>query len=423
MIKNVSGISASAVQNHKVEFVATPEHNYENNRDWDTTWWTGFITPPVTSNPKQSDGYRTPSSYSGVPALNTGAAGTLTFTPWSTAVSVPLIEEPKVAVNTRLGLVQTWTTRGDCLAYIRLTETEVPNWQRQDLRMRILNNAKDEVLDVAMVLAEIGKTAQMGANLLLRIGRSMDTLRRRKPESFAYLMHGRMGVDKRRLSDKFLRETASSFLEWKYGIMPSIYDLQGVTEALDMNEKGSLFDNPALCVARASNVSSGSSEAVLQARAFTTFGKYTTVTSKISGKARLDFRVESEGLRGLNRYGLGLGTVATVLWDKKPLSFVLDMVLPIADLIKAWTSLTGVTPIGYTETFYKEFSVPSADMSILNVNGQFTQRVRTPELKLVGFERLGQSSPIMPVPFVRNPLKVNNLQTVLALFTQMRKPG
>lgn len=421
MIKNVSSVSASAVQNSRTEYPAEPQYNYERNRNWNAVRWNGFITPSVVKNRKQPDGYRTPSSYSGVPV--SGKSGTLASTSWSKTVSVPLIEEPKVRVDVRNGYIKTDTTIGSCLVVVNLSGTSVPDWQRQDLRMRILNNVKDEVFDAAMVLAEIGKTAQTGANLLLRVGRSMDALRRRKPESFAYLMHGRRAVDKRRLTDKFLRETASTFLEWKYGIMPTIYDLQGITKALDMNEKGSLFDNPALCVARASNSSNGSIEVAVQAHAFTTFGKRVTVKSRISGKARLDYRVESDGLRGLNRYGIGLGTVATVLWDRQPLSFVLDMALPIADLIKAWTSLTGVKPIGYTETFYKEFSVPSADISIKNVNGQFTQRAVTPTIRLTGFERLGRSAPVMPVPFIRNPLKVNNLQTVLALFTQMRKPG
>lgn len=305
----------------------------------------------------------------------------------------------------------------------------IPN-HSDEVRMKVLNNVRNEVLDVAMVLAELSGTAETLGNNLIRLGRSLDQVKLKKPDSFYYLVNGRR-KDGRRPTDKFLRESSGAFLEWKYGIMPTIYDIEGATKALDMNEDNSFWDNPALLVNRAvvrgsipvkqrvdtsipgnpGGVNSGSNRQHIIVEG----------TIDYEHKARVDYTVTGEGLRGLNRYGIGLSSIATVAFDKTPFSFVFNMAVPIAELLKAWTALAGCEVRGYCETQYRKFNL-HASTNVVEKDG-ITIVNNVDEMEYPpSFIRKAYASVPMPLPFVRNPVKLGNIQTVLALFTQLRKP-
>lgn len=371
----------------------------------------GFIKPDtVVRNPKV-DGYRKPSSYS-CPAIHGGMFRVnLDIVPKTT-----LIPQSSQRVYTEGGFVGT----------VWISDLPVTNFNVNNVRMKVLNNARSEVFDVAMVLAEISGTANTLTTGLLRLARSMDAVKRRKPENFFYLLNGRRR-DGRRPTDKFLRESAGVYLEWKYGIMPTVYDIAGASKALDMSQDGSLFDNPPLLVARAvdRNTVSAASAPIRSINGYHTGHttepvKAFTVTDEL--KARLDYRVSGEGIRGLNRYGLGLSSVATVAFDKTPFSFVLNMAVPIADLIKAWSALAGCDVVGYCETRYRRVDVASAEALLPERHHPLVCNVKQLEAAFMSFSRSAFAKPPMPMPFVRNPVKVGNVSTVLALFTQLRSP-
>lgn len=392
----------------------------------DSTLYTVLGRPSkLILNNRQEDGFRIPSDYS--TRLLTGRndnPGSLSGN--SIAVVAPYTDFKWVRFGN--GYKETYKLDGDAIVQFGFNPVEASYGLTQGIRTKILINMKDEVLDAAMVLAEIRGTATTASNLLLRLGRSMDAVRRRSPESFRYLMHGELGVDKRRLTQRFLKETAGIFLEWKYGIMPTIYDLEGATKALDLNATDTLFNHPPLLVARAklqeTNMVKGwhtvldePTNVYPQREAD---GRYPVVTTV---SARADFTVSGEALRGLSQYGIGLGTVGTVLFDRTPFSFVLNMAFPIADLIKAWTGLAGVTPRGYSETYYHELKVPRTVIPcIINIYGNPHARtdVLVPAMKGKWFSRLGTNRAPFPLPFIKNPIKVSNISTVLALFTQLR---
>lgn len=287
----------------------------------------------------------------------------------------------------------------------------------QALRTKILNNIKDEVLDVAMVLAEMQGTVNTAVTALDRIGRSMQAVLKRKPESFYYLMHGRRR-DNRRPTDKFLRETAGEYLQWKYGIMPSVYDLQGASEALDINTEGSLWNNPPLLVGRASVKKESTTKTI-------DFGNGwiwpVSIPCRITTeyKARCDFRVTSEGIRGINRYGLSLSTLPTILFERTPFSFVLNMAVPIGELIKAWSALAGLDVAGYCETKYVRVEPMSTQQPSTGSAAWQTWSFQSAK-PAFSMRREAFDKPPMPLPFVRNPITTGNLGTVLALFTSLR---
>lgn len=323
-----------------------------------------------------------------------------------------------------------WETWGDVYCTDRYNEGYkflMEQMSPHKLRMKLRNNAKDEILDVAMVLAELQSTATTAGVLIERVLRSLGQVARRRPFDFDYLMHGRkrytrkgdkvfVGKGRAVGVERFNREVAGTFLEWKYGIMPSVMDLQGSIKALDLNEKGTLFNNPPLLVARATEVEEDSR--VIHFGGNSVVGKTTMkVTRGISG--RFDYLVTGEGLRGLNRYGIGLGSIATVAWDKTPFSFVVDMAFPVASLIKSWSALTGCEPRGYSETYWSKGEInPFPVQSESSAHPYYG--TATVISSLNAFERKVFHTIPMPMPFVQNPVKLGNFQTIAALFTQLR---
>lgn len=367
-----------------------------------TSMTDSFTKADLVVNERQHDGFRQPSDYYG---QRDWFAFTATVT------------QPRYADPVAFGVWE-YGKFGDIACRVRpadaISVQEVERRLRDPLRTKILINIKDEVLDVAMVLAEMQGTCDVITNGLYKIARTMDAVRARKPESFYYLMNGRRR-DARRPTDKFLRETAKTYLEWKYGVMPTIMDVQGASRALDINEEGSLFDNPALMVARA-NLQEELTEEV---SVFNQDWPNATadIRCRVMASARADYSVNAEGIRGLSRYGIGLGTVATIAFERTPFSFVLNMAFPLAELIKAWTSLSGGVDVrGYSETFAVEYTVLAGRYPFEN-GGFLTWPAGS---TCLSFKRNGSGSIPMPLPFVRNPLKAGNLATALALFTQLR---
>lgn len=289
-----------------------------------------------------------------------------------------------------------------------------------EVRMKVLNNIKDEVFDAAMVLAEMQSTVNTVSSNLNRVGRSLKAISKKNPRHFYYLLTGKTR-DNRRPTQKFLKESSGLFLEWKYGITPTLLDLQGACAAMDMNNEGSFWKNPPILVARSSRKTKDAVEVEFPLVEAGGDSKWHTALVEYSSeyKARCDYRINSEGLRGLNRYGIGLGSIATVAWDKSPFTFVLDMVIPIADIVKAWSALSGTSVVGYCETLYTRTEVKAGNGTSILRDIPVTYSI-IPYTKF-GFTRTAFDQPPMPVPYVRNPIKVGNLATVLALFTQLRK--
>lgn len=370
----------------------------------------GFTKPdrPIIT-PKDKDGYRRPSSYN-CPAFS--------------RVDLGVVHRPYITYTLNGSGSNPWYRfefSGDGFATLSSLDPPSPNVNA--LRSKLLNNVRQEVLDVAMVLAEMQGTVNTITNGLLRIGRSLSAVKRGNPRHFSYLLHGRT-KDNRRPTDKFLRESSGLFLEWKYGIMPTVLDVAGACKAMDMNEDGSFWDNPPLLVGRASeklNALINTNVAIGDASGFSEQVSVSLPT-QVEYKARIDYSVRGEGLRGLNRYGIGLSSIPTVLFDRTPFSFVLNMALPISELIKAWTALQGCEVRGYCETLHKRVSFPKGSRT-LSFGGIPCTATFQEQPDLVSWGRNAYPTVPMPMPYVRNPIKTGNLATVLALFTQLRKPS
>lgn len=407
-VQTVKHVGAQVIKTERSYWNQVPTKTAYYNS---TSTASGFSKPaePVV-NPKEPDGYRQPSNYqtqlSGNPSVKVELGGVYTYSSAQTGYRETNIQEGDAAGS-----------------IVGLNASEL---NANHVRTKVLNNARDEILDASMVLAELSGTVSTLTDNLGRVGRSMMALRRGRPKEFYYLLTGRLR-DGRRPTDKFLRETASAYLEWKYGIMPTIYDIRGACEGLDLNANGKLFDNPPLLVARASHVETSDVNGVIcRFRHYGGSQPQIPVIAQVERQlhARLDYTVTAEGLRGLNRYGVGLSSVATVGWELVPFSFVIDMALPIGQIIKAWSALEGCTVRSYCETQYRRYTVQAPETKYAGgayLNGEGTA---TLPRQVVGpsFTRRAFRHPPMPVPYLKNPVKTGNLATVLALFTTLRRP-
>lgn len=375
-----------------------------------------YTRPEPVYNEPDSTGYRMPSNY----------YGRTTYSGW--AGNKPVV--PVVGGYPLQRISPTVTTWMEAELPLVLPNIEVPTADINEVRMKVRNNVRDEIFDVAMVLAEMNETVGTIASAFSRIGRSMAAVRSKDKRVFEYLWNGQLPRDRNghvirgRSVDRFNRQAAGMYLEWKYGVMPSVYDAAGAIATLDAIEEGSLWNHPPILTARAT--SKRSSTATIKCEVSEPGGwKAKDVMARIKYesdvKARLDYSVSSEGLHGLNRFGIGLTTLPTILWDRTPFTFVFDMVVPVSDLIKAWGALANVDVKSYCETTYTRAEVQGMPIVGLSDYGrEHAYTLKTTEI-LKDFDRVTFGTRVpLPMPFVRNPIKTGNLSSVLALFTQMR---
>lgn len=368
----------------------------------------------ITRNPI-SNGYRNPSAYGTYTIGNT--AGLL-------QVDFPLSKHKFWAAGWRQWMeLETYGSTGTLIGY-----PTTPNLvQENAVWMKVRNAIKDETLDVGMVLAEMQGTVDTISTGLQRIGRSLTNFKRKRPGHFHFLMTGRY-PGKQRPTDRRLRATAGYYLEWKYGIMPTVLDVVGGVNTLDEISKGTFFGRAPIMTARARDV--GETELSVPVAAHIERDQFQG-TAKISISdetyCRADYTVEVDKLRGLSRFGIGLSTLPTVLFERTPFSFVLNMAIPIADIIKAWGALAGVSLRGVSITRARTVQVLRIDgQGRLEGYSDWGDRPVKPNVvvgKVTTFSRTAPNPPRipLPMPYVRNPIKTGNLATVLALFTSLRK--
>lgn len=303
----------------------------------------------------------------------------------------------------------------------------LPQPNPNQLWMQIRNKVADEVVDVAMAVAELQSAADTLTGLLNRVGRSMLNFRKRNPYAYDFMWNGRLPRDRSgrvlrgRRADRFLRSTAGAYLEWKYGIMTTVYDIEGLCAGLDMTSNGKFFKNAPILTAKSGIVEDVNTIANLSSSNFGGSGSV-SVTGSYGIVGRCDYIVKGEGLHGLNRFGLGLSTLATIAYDKTPFSFVFNMVVPMAEIIKAWGALTNVGVLSYSETSFTNLQYASGVLSRIRNYWDYE------EATLIDYgggsyrdmNRVVRRSVPLPMPFLRNPVKTGNLATVLSLFTSLR---
>lgn len=138
---------------------------------------------------------------------------------------------------------------------------------------------------------------------------------------------------------------SENWLIFRFGIMPTIYDIEGFTNFLRNPVKMS----PRLTSRSKQTISSGTVESSTPYTE-TYFGGSVTRTSSVEITVKGGCLYEHEG-SVVNRLGLELQAIPEAMWELVPFSFIVDRVVNIGDFIAASVPKTGVKVLAEWTSF------------------------------------------------------------------------
>lgn len=318
---------------------------------------------------------------------------------------------------------QTVTWSGTASASAVVVWPKVSTHMLENSRMRALNKLSDEKVDLPMMLAEIQKSVSQVSEISSKIAKGFMALKRRDPKAFQYLLNG---VDERRLNQthsgqKMLKRITSNYLGYKYGIQPLVLDLVGI-----MEYRKRPFEGRPMIRGRSNQryVESTVLKIPLKPGQLTPTDILvdvkiqTDVSTSIYATVNADY---SKYFHDLNGLGLNLGSAATIAWDLAPYSFVLDMMLPISDIIKSQSAMNGLTARSATTTVFQKILSHTVRNRTMRI---YDYRYDQPnDISAVRVERSSDGFRMQrrlvgthgSVPHLVNPIKIGNVATWTAL--------
>lgn len=214
-----------------------------------------------------------------------------------------------------------------------------------------LNKLKAADLNLSEAIATVDQTLGMLAGALIELYASLRTAHKfLKGDSSqlkalrSALQSSRRGV-RRKLLAKVNRATTNRWLEYQYGWHPLMQDIKTIVEALkDQSKK---FNGSRVSATR--NVSY---EESLPAFYPQSVGALAQVQGSITSgaKVRLDAVITDLDTYLLDK--VGLANFGLLLWEIVPFSFVIDWIMPIGNVIQAFSAGLGLTFLGGSQTVY-----------------------------------------------------------------------
>lgn len=191
------------------------------------------------------------------------------------------------------------------------------------LQNRLLNKIKDQKVNLAVSMAELGRTTDMV------VGLARDIVR-----AFRSLLSGRMLGDLLRGTARGPRDlsgrAAKRWLEYVYGWVPTLNEIHGLSELIHQKIK------------EGKTIRTTVSEPINQNYLGINVGSGLTYDCFLEGrmKAMAEYRVDPGYLRSLSQSGIT--NPALVAWELVPYSFVIDWVIGVGDYLSALDALVGV---------------------------------------------------------------------------------
>lgn len=211
------------------------------------------------------------------------------------------------------------------------------------LRAKV-HKQKDDGFNAAVFAAELGQTMSMFASTAIRVNRSARAARRGNFReawdalgmSYSPRRSG-IGTGKPtsrpnvRVDDGTITgRSADLLLEWSYGVLPLMNDLDAAAHKLATYISG----KPAVHVVRGRASRTVTSTSTLRP------GVVLTTTTQLSLQHTLQYRF-SDGLVA-HASSLGLTNPGLLLYEKTPLSFVLDWFINLGEWLRAFSSFHGL---------------------------------------------------------------------------------
>jgi len=200
-----------------------------------------------------------------------------------------------------------------------------------DLAAILRSKIKDQNLNLALSLAEYRKTADLFSSAAkdvyaafrsLRSGRGMKDIAR-------YL---------KTPNDDKQRDVANRWLQYQYGVKPTISDVYGSVE--ELNKK--LYEGVFLYV-NFTRKSSESGQAFWPNPSSPVGSSSWSVRHNVRVKAR--YKISGGGVKQLSQ--VGITNPALLVWELIPYSFVVDWLIPVGDWLSSLDALAGVSDLRY----------------------------------------------------------------------------
>lgn len=240
-------------------------------------------------------------------------------------------------------------------------------WQRmENSRMRALNKLSDEKLHLPLALAEMHKSVKMVSDLAFGVMNGLGRIAEKDKKAFQYLLNGfsEKRLNQTHSGQKMLKRITSSYLMYKYGVQPLVMDLAGVASV----KKKGLFGAP--LIAGKSNqryvdfIDVSLLTNIVRSSAISDF--YESLPKTVKVKVTTDYKTaiyavttndQADYYRAMNGLGLNLSSAATLAWDLAPFSFIIDHIMPMADIIKSQSAMQGLTEKSATTTVFQRYEL------------------------------------------------------------------
>lgn len=229
---------------------------------------------------------------------------------------------------------------GDVASYLVATAPSAPapgNYAEyeQFLLTEAIAKYKEASADVGMMLAEGGETLAMLISPFRALPKLLKKLNR--PRNYRRPNKGKPGTA--------LSYASSAWLQYRYGIMPLIYDIdtvRGMTRDLF-----SPRDFPYKKSRTVRQLSSSSITTKFSARGTPggvyAWGQYTTST-QTTARAMAFYRATNQSSGA--QLGVDITSIPSMLWELTPYSFVVDWFADVGTWLRAITPKAGITGLG-----------------------------------------------------------------------------
>lgn len=290
-----------------------------------------------------------------------------------------------------------------------------------------LSQAKDQTLNLAMNVLEARESFKTLASIIKKIAAIIHAVRK-KDVSELYKQFGFKTKHYNSVTKTYAKDAGSLWLEALYGIQPLILDCYNLCEFLEKELRGKDF----LLVARSRKTEEMSVNWTHPQGPDRGYNHVWTGGIESTQKVALWYVLKGEDLHLAS--SLGLTNPLLWVWEATTLSFVVDWLVPVGDVLSALDSDLGFQFKGGSHTFFSEFKgyCEFTDFPALTsgniANTPVREKSQTPRVSDVvtsgKMQRKVYTTSPKPSLYIKDPFSVAHVITTVALVsgkTPLRK--
>lgn len=263
------------------------------------------------------------------------------------------------------------------------------------LMSRTLSRIKDQKVNLAVMIPELGKTTDMFVSFARDVYEGYKRLRR------GQFIRGAIR-DRRRTQDRQSAWLARRWLELSYGWKPTMSDIWGLSQELQKVHTG--------------NYKTIRLRAAYERTRNLSYSGFLNVVNVEEVKVKMTTRYREEAILK-SASALGITNPLAVAWELTPYSFVLDWAIGVGDYLNNLDALVGVSDCQVAVGTYQKSEVSGKSRSTtLATGGAHGLAVTTTEVKT----RNGVTLPWQPLPQLDGSLSLSRAANALALLRTLK---